>query len=299
MNAKISTLVLGVLVTLATACAPLSNDVPSAFQHDVAGDALPWTHDRFDASDDVFTFALFSDLTGGERDRVFEIAVAQLNLLRPELIVNVGDLIEGDSDDPAGIAAEWDSFDDRADHARAPLFYVGGNHDLTSPMLKAVWDERYGRRYYHFRYKDVLFLILDTEDNSPERMQEIMEARQEALRIVAAEGREAFGTTEYSRIPELATGNIGPEQSEYFLRVLEENPDVRWTFLFMHKAPWEREDEPNFAAIEQALTDIFPAKLFGRHVGPRCPAWCRSGSCPRPLPASPGRSRGSSPCRPW
>jgi calcineurin-like phosphoesterase family protein len=224
------------------------------------GRTIDSTHRRYG-----FTFALFSDLTGGERERVFEIAVAQLNLLRPELIMNVGDLIEGDSDDTAGVAAEWHSFDERADRVRAPLFYVGGNHDLASPMLKAVWDERYGRRYYHFRYKDVLFLVLDTEDNSPERMQEIMEAREEALRIVAAQGPEAAGATEYSRMPEQTAGNIGSEQSEYFLRVLEENPDVRWTFLFMHKAPWEREDEPNFAAIEQALI-ARPYTVFHGHV---------------------------------
>jgi len=126
MKTKISTLVLLVSVPLVAACAP-STDAPPAFRHDVAGDALPWTHARFDASEDGFTFALFSDLTGGERERVFEIAVAQLNLLRPELIMNVGDLIEGDSDDTAGVAAEWHSFDERADRVRAPLFYVGGH----------------------------------------------------------------------------------------------------------------------------------------------------------------------------
>jgi len=38
-------------------------------------------------------------LTGGERERIFEIAVAQLALLRPEFIINVGDLIEGGTED--------------------------------------------------------------------------------------------------------------------------------------------------------------------------------------------------------
>ena len=49
------------------------------------------------------------------------------------------------------------------------------------------------------------------------------------------------------------TGGIGPEQSEYFQRVLAENPDVRWTFLFMHKPVWQSDDEPDFVAIENAL----------------------------------------------
>ena len=93
---------------------------------------------------------MFSDLTGGEREGVFEVAVAQLNLLRPELILNVGDLIEGGSDDLAELDRQWDWFDERAGKARAPIFYVGGNHDLTGQVLRDVWEERLGARYYHF-----------------------------------------------------------------------------------------------------------------------------------------------------
>ncbi len=70
-----------------------------AFQHDVSGEVRPWTNEEFDAANDKFTFAVFSDLTGGEREQVFEIAVAQLAMLRPELIINVGDLIEGGTED--------------------------------------------------------------------------------------------------------------------------------------------------------------------------------------------------------
>ena len=50
------------------------------FRHDVPDGARPWAHENFDAADDKFTFAVFSDLTGGERSGVFEIAVAQLSL---------------------------------------------------------------------------------------------------------------------------------------------------------------------------------------------------------------------------
>jgi hypothetical protein len=193
--------------------------------HDVHDDTRPWTHDNFDADDDKFTFAVFSDLSGGERDKIFEIAVAQLNLLRPELIMNVGDLIEGDSKDEAGLALEWDSFDQRARKAKAPIFYAGGNHDLTGEMLRQVWEERYGPRYYHFVYKSVLFLVLDTEDNTPERMQEIFDLRNQ---------------------------------------VLADNSDVRWTFLFMHKPAWKKEGEETFRAIGTMLVDR-PYTVFYGH----------------------------------
>ena len=260
--------VVPLLVTLASVsgcneCSTGSEQV--VFQHDISGEATPWIHEEFDAADNKFMFALFSDVTGGERERVFEIAIAQLSLLRPELIINVGDLVEGGTSDRDQLAREWESFDSRADKAIAPLFYAGGNHDLTNAVMQKVWDERYGRSYYHFVYKNVLFLVLDTEDNSPERMQEIFDARAEALRIIETDGMDAFEESEYANMPEQQAGNIGGEQSEYFRRVIAENPDVRWTFLFMHKAAWDKDGEENFAAIEQALSER-PYTLFNGHV---------------------------------
>ena len=53
-------------------CAAPSQQVHEEnFRHTIEGDVLPWTDKSFDADDEKFTFAVFSDLTGGERDRVF------------------------------------------------------------------------------------------------------------------------------------------------------------------------------------------------------------------------------------
>ena len=244
-------------------CTPSTEQ--SDFQHEITGDLRPWTNETFDAADDKFTFAVFSDLTGGERDRIFEIAVAQLNLLRPELIINVGDLIDGGTEDIGEIDAQWDSFDERADEARAPVFYVGGNHDLSGSVLQGVWDERIGRRYYHFVYKNVLFLILDTEDNTRERTQEIFDIRQAGIEVYMNEGPAAFEETEYANLPEKSSGNLTVEQSAYFVDAIASNPDVSWTFLFLHKAPWERAEDTNFAPIESALADR-PYTVFNGHI---------------------------------
>ena len=43
----------------------------------------------------------------------------------------------------------------------APLYYVGGNHDLLGQTLQEAWADRHGPTYYHFVYRDVLFLVLD------------------------------------------------------------------------------------------------------------------------------------------
>jgi hypothetical protein len=123
------------------------------FTHDINSDKTPWTKEAFDNDSEKFSFAVHSDLTGGERPRIYEVAVAQLNLMRPELIVNVGDLIEGGALDSASWAQQWDSFDSRTEAAKAPVFYTGGNHDLTGNFAQGIWKERYGKNYYHFIYE--------------------------------------------------------------------------------------------------------------------------------------------------
>ena len=241
-----------------------SSDTASEFRHEFAEGEKPWTNENFDVDETRLTFAVFSDLTGGERKKIFEVALKQIALLRPEFIMSVGDLIEGGTYDREQIANEWQSFDDRANQASAPIFRVGGNHDLTNPVMRDIWMNRFGARYYHFVYKKILFLILDTEDNTDERMREIFDARARALERVKTEGWGIFDQTEYSLMPEQRQGTIREEQSAYFQRVIAENPNVRWTFLFLHKAPWLSGTEQNFAAIEQTLAER-PYTVFHGH----------------------------------
>ena len=234
------------------------------FRHDVTTAERPWTHEAFDAAPGKFTFALFSDLTGGERPGVFEVAVEQLRLLRPELIVNVGDLIEGGTTDREQLAREWDSFDRRAQRARAPVFRIGGNHDLTNPVMWDVWDQRYGQRYYHFVYRDVLFLLLNTEDNSEEFQWHADAIRNAAIERIDAEGWSVLPETDYGRLEERRSGRIGAAQADYFREVIAANPDVVHTFVLLHKPAWERPGEENFARIEAALADR-PYTVFYGH----------------------------------
>src|SRR5262245_54143087 len=53
----------------------------------------PVTHLKLNNDPGEFQFAVVSDRTGGHRAKVFSRAVKQLNLLQPEFVVSVGDLI--------------------------------------------------------------------------------------------------------------------------------------------------------------------------------------------------------------
>ena len=61
-----------------------------------------------------------------------------------------------------------------------PFFRVPGNHDIANKVAQEVWRERHGATYYHFVYKNVLFVVLDSEDPprvAPEGIKEKIEQK--------------------------------------------------------------------------------------------------------------------------
>lgn len=234
------------------------------FQHSMTGPAVPWTEKQIPSLDDRLTFVIHADLTGGERPEIFATAIGQVKLLQPEFMISVGDLIEGGGDRQA-LNAEWDSYDARVADLDFPVFYVGGNHDLSSTQERAVWAERLGPTWYHFRFKDVLFLVLDSEDMTAERREIIASQRADAVETYKSEGPEAFAKTAYASSPERTSGAISQAQADEIVAAISANTDVRHTFLFVHKPVWQTETETPFDQIEAALSDR-TYTVFNGHV---------------------------------
>ena len=249
--------------------APASPPDPAALRVQVAPGANPWTHLDLQNRPENFSFAIVSDLTGGYRPGIFPWAVARLNLLRPEFVLSVGDLIEGYTEDRAQVVGEWETFDGMLAPLVAPFFYVPGNHDYSNPMMAAVWEERLGRDYYHFVYRDVLFLMLNSEEAfttlPPEAAARIAEYM--ALRETDMEAARKAGAALMSGIDWEGTmeGELSEEQIRYFERVIAENPDVRWALLFLHKPLWQGDGNAGLARIEAALGER-PFTVFAGHV---------------------------------
>lgn len=224
------------------------------FKHGIKSQAKPWTRTPAQSNNDQFSFAVIGDLNSGQRPGVFEIAAEQLRLLKPKFVLSIGDLIEGGTEDSTKLKVLYDEFDARAAKAGVPFFHVGGNHDLTSPKTRKFWEKHYGGRYYHFVYENILFLVIDSEDYNEKRMTEIFHARNRAIALLDS-GKTALAMkTEYFSMPERVTGEVSEAQSSYFEKVIAENANVRWTFVFMHKPVWQREGAGNLARIEAALS---------------------------------------------
>lgn len=163
----------------------------------------PWTHLNLNNQPKNFQFAVVTDRTGGHRKMVFEKAVRKLNLLQPEFVISVGDLIEGYTDQPERMGGEWTEFQGFVKDLKMPFFYVPGNHDISNAAMMKEWEQRLGRHYYHFVYHDTLFLAVNSEATPGSKMEK-----------------------------------LGEEQIAYFRKAVQDNPQVRWTFVFLHKPLW-------------------------------------------------------------
>jgi Calcineurin-like phosphoesterase len=235
-----STVALAFVLGLAVGCGTLfAGYFPARFgvEVDSPSDPVPWTGLEPARAPDEFRFAVVTDRTGEHRDGVFEGAMGKLNLLRPEFVVSVGDLIEGYTDDGAVLDREWDEIEGFVGRLRMPFFYVVGNHDMSNAVMAEEWRERFGPSYYHFTYQGVLFLALNSE---------------------------LFGMVHDPR-----TALPGPwtqaEQMAFVERVLAENSGARWTFVLIHQPLWDSpRPNPDWGKVEALLADR-PHTVFAGH----------------------------------
>jgi len=191
------------------------------FQTSVSYSSKPWTNLNFYNDAKNFTFAIVSDRAGYFRPGVFNTAVDKLNLMLPEFVMSVGDLIDGNSGVTSVEMAQekWDEFNYMVGRLRMPFFYVAGNHDHGyNDSLRQAWENNNGPKYYYFTYKNVLMLCLNTEEDNVDSMTD--------------------------------------EQVRYFENVIKAHKDVRWTFLFFHNPLWmNKTPKPYWLKIESMLGD--------------------------------------------
>jgi hypothetical protein len=241
------------------------------FDQEALPEAKPWTSHDFRDDPEDFQFVIIGDRTGGANVQgTFKLAIGQLNLLQPEFVINVGDLIEGYSEDKAELNAEWDELDGMLDELEMPFFRTPGNHDIANKTAQKVWRERHGASYYYFVYDDVLFLVLDSEDPPREAPEGIKEKLDTYNRLQTEDPEKAKAMlaefmSDESVVAGLAEPVVfGDDQIAFIKETLSEHPDVRWTFLFLHEPAWEKPSE-SFKAVQQLLKDRNHT-FFGGHL---------------------------------
>ncbi|MBN1257584.1 MAG: metallophosphoesterase [Planctomycetes bacterium] len=182
----------------------------------------PWTSLEANNKSENFQFVIVADRTGGCRNGVFDQAMDKINLLQPEFVVSIGDLIQGYAKEATKLKEQHAEIDRMIAKLEMPFFYIPGNHDIVDELHEEEYRKRYGKTYYHFLYHRTLFLCLNTEE-SPQGVEH---------------------------------GYFSPEQIAYVRKVLADHQEVRWTFVFMHKpvfCSYQHGGHAGWDQIEEAL----------------------------------------------
>ena len=242
--------VLGVLAFLGGCAA-------SQFEASIPKD-VPRTAGSLASGNQQFRFAVIGDRTGAHRPGVFADAVAKLELLKPDFVISVGDLIEGYTSDEAEILRQWEEVEGHLSDLSMPTFFIAGNHDYSNATMARIWKERRGAPYWSFAYRGVLFIGISTEDPPYEASEKTLASTQQLEKAMAADPartqqRLLEAVRERGTPPKLPGAvNISEEQVAFVRKALADHQGARWTFLIMHKPAWQYSNEA-FERIEEML----------------------------------------------
>lgn len=176
------------------------------------------------------TFIVWGDSQLTHPD-LFARVVRETELLRPDFVVQVGDLIHGYTYDPRRAEREWEIFKKQIAPLTAPYYPVPGNHDITTPEIDAMYGQAFNRPkpyYYSFDHGDIHFIILSSYED------------------------QKFGI-------------IGPEQEAWLRRDLEDNKHAHNMFVAVHTAMHMESDTEKWNHIHDLLTSYTVRAVFTGH----------------------------------
>ncbi|MBU4491087.1 MAG: metallophosphoesterase, partial [Euryarchaeota archaeon] len=184
---------------------------------------------------EIFRFVVIGDTRphGDNEDPVtqpeeFKDNIRAVNLLRPDFVINVGDLIRGYTNDTDLIIKEWEDFDHTIKLFKMPFYMVIGNHDVWDEESQRIYKERYGPLYYSFDFKGSHFVVLDSEEAN-------------------------------------AIDSIVGKQLAWLEEDLAEHAEADHIFVFLHKPLWTWEKKNWSADVHPILARYRVAAVFAGH----------------------------------
>lgn len=172
---------------------------------------------------DAFVFAVFGDRTGGPPEGVDVLAdaVRDVNLIEPDLVMTVGDLINGYNKTEEWLI-EMGEFKAIMNRLLCPWFPVAGNHDVYWRPLNdperpksqhdAHYEMHFGPLWYSFRHKKCQFIVLYSDEGNPDT------------------GEKSFSRPELQK--------ISTEQLAFLREALNRGHECHHQFIFLHHPRW-------------------------------------------------------------
>ncbi|MGE4620492.1 MAG: LamG-like jellyroll fold domain-containing protein [Planctomycetota bacterium] len=205
----------------------------------------------------MWQFAIMGDRTGGPAEgiRVLARAVSEINLIEPDLIMTVGDLISGYNQRPMWLiqAAE---FIQTMGRLSRPWYPVAGNHDVywrgpgkPEGEHESNYEEHFGPLWYWFEHKDCAFITLYSDEGDP------------------VTGKKSFTDRSCQKFSE--------RQLDWLDGVLEKTAKLDKVFVFLHHPRWISNNYPgaNWAEVHDRLVAsgnveaVFAGHIHRLHYG--------------------------------
>ncbi|MFI4915391.1 MAG: LamG-like jellyroll fold domain-containing protein [Phycisphaerales bacterium JB060] len=169
---------------------------------------------------EAFVFAIFGDRTGGPDlgINVLADAVRDVNLIEPDLVLTVGDLIDGYNQTDEWMT-QMTEYKTVMGQLLCPWFPVAGNHDIywrgddrPGGEHEQSYEMHFGPLWYSFMHKGSHFIVLYTDEGDPQT------------------GEKNF------RKP--ASQAMSEDQRAFLAQALERGQDATHQFVFVHHPRW-------------------------------------------------------------
>jgi hypothetical protein len=146
-------------------------------------------------------FAVIGDRTGGHEAGIHEEILGEIERMKPDFVVGVGDMIEGYTSDAAEIEKEWREYQTMLETLSMPFYCAPGNHDIWDSTSGEFYAQHIGRPYYSLDAGPIHLVFLDTSRWS-------------------------------------TVGTFPREQLDWLVSDLQQNRDARYTVVVYHIPYW-------------------------------------------------------------
>ncbi len=182
----------------------------------------------YTANAQKFSFVVLGD-SQFENPASFEEIVKETELLHPDFVIHVGDMIHGYTYDINTAREQWKKFKKQISPLTMPFYPTPGNHDVTTKEIQPAYTEAWGKSklYYSFDYKNSHFIIIN-----------------------------AFLDQQFDTIPKA--------EYQWLLRDLEKSKNIKNIFISFH-SPLYMNPKYDWKPLQRILTHYNIKGVFSGH----------------------------------